>query len=50
MCYMKHGNQIYAWCGAQLILIDPLPSLNLYYLSEDAFFFMTTESITFNGK
>ena len=47
---MMHGESLYAWCGAELILVDPRPSYNMYYLSDDAFFFMTTESIENNGK
>jgi hypothetical protein len=48
--YMMHQDLLYAWTGKYLELIDK-NAHNMYYLSDDAFFYMTTEKIDIgNGK
>ena len=46
---MLHGTSLYGWTGDELMLID-INAYNLYYMSDDSLFFMTTNDIEFNNK
>ena len=51
MCFMHHDDQIFAWTGKDKELRHIAENAhNMYYLSDDAFFYMTTEEIEVNGR
>ena len=49
MIFMMHEDTLYGWTGKGLEKIDE-DAHNMYYLSDDAFFYMTTEEIDVGGK
>jgi hypothetical protein len=46
---MMHGSNLYGWTGKKMELIDS-NAYNLYYLSEDEVFYMTTNDIKYGDQ
>ena len=46
---MLHGTTLYGWTGKNVEVIDE-NAYNLYYLSDDECFYMTTEELKLGGE
>ena len=52
MCYMMHGKTIYCWTdnGDNILETISINASNLYYMSDDTFFFLKTKEMKIGGK
>jgi len=50
MCFMMHGDKLYGWDGCEQPELIADNASNLYYMSDDQFFYMTTRPLTIQNK
>jgi len=48
MCFMLHDNKLFGWDGELTLIAEN--AWNMYYMSDDEFFYMTTKEIIVAGK
>jgi hypothetical protein len=48
MCFMLHGEKLFGWAGEMELIADN--AWNMYYMSDDEFYYMTTKEINVSCK